>query len=135
MRLDKIGGVPPLVTALIIIAFIVAAGLITWFVIYTTSLASKKAILSVEGGCYVIGNTLYMSIKNIGTLPFNGDLSVTLKGASSTYTGTYTGLALNPGQSKSIQITLDNSPSENSLSGVIEYGDATIKVSVDVIKG
>ena len=131
--MDKIGGVPPLVTALIIIAFIVAAGLITWFVIYTTSLASKKAILSVEGGAYIINNVLYITVKNIGTIPYNGNISVILKGRS-TYTGTASSVSLNPGESTNLQITLSASPTEDSLSGVVQYGDATIKISVDVIR-
>jgi len=134
MKLNKIGGVPPIVTALVVIAFIVAAGLITWFTIFTTSLASKKAILSIEGGIYVIDNTLYLTVKNIGTIAFNGDISVSLKGSSGTYTGTASGVSLNPGQSTNLQITLSNSPTEDSLSGVIQYGDATLKISVDVIK-
>ena len=128
------GGVPPLVTALIVIAFIVAGGIITWFVIYTTTLASKKAILTVEGGAYVIDKTLYLTVKNIGTLPFNGDISVSLKGSSGTYTGTASSVSLNPGESTNLQITLSASPTEDSLSGVIQYGTATVKISVDVIK-
>lgn len=134
MKIKKMGGVPPLVTALIVIAFIVAGGIITWFVIYTTTLASKKAILTVEGGAYVIDKTLYLTVKNIGTLPFNGDISVSLKGSSGTYTGTASSVSLNPGESTNLQITLSASPTEDSLSGVIQYGTATVKISVDVIK-
>ncbi|RLE61107.1 MAG: hypothetical protein DRJ32_01845 [Thermoprotei archaeon] len=132
--MNRRGGVHPVVTALILIGSIISAGLVVWYFIYTTSLATKKAVLEVSGGCYVIDNTLYITVKNIGSIAYSGTISVVLTDGSNKYNGSTT-VSIDPGHSVALQITLSGSPVADTLSGVLQYGDATLKISVDVIKG
>jgi len=75
MRARRRGGVPPIVTVLITISAVVAAGLVAWFLFTTTSSATKQPMLEVTSA-YGAGNTLTITIRNIGTQEVSG-LSVT----------------------------------------------------------
>jgi len=134
MFLNKRGGVPPIVTALVLVAFLISAGLIAWYVIYTTSLATKRALLEVSGGCYIVNNVLYITVKNIGSSRYEGVISITLTDGSNTYTGSVN-ITLLPGQSMPLKITLSGTPTADTLGGVLQYGESTIKIVADVIKG
>ena len=63
------GALPPILTALITIAAIVSAALVTWFMFTTTSSAVKQPVLQVTDAYYLPGPTpsLYMTIRNLGT--------------------------------------------------------------------
>lgn len=61
-------GVPPIVTILILLAFISSAAITAWFVIATTRSASRRCILGVEGVAYLgVNGRLYLSLRNDGT--------------------------------------------------------------------
>ncbi len=68
MRLKKRGGgVPPIVTVITIIAFIAAATLVGWYIMSTTSIATRRPILSIQGTPTIINGKLYLTIRNDGT--------------------------------------------------------------------
>jgi len=70
MTARRRGGVPPIVTVLITISAVVAAGLVAYFLFSTTSGATKQPMLEVTGAyalcsgssCYV-----YVTLRNVGT--------------------------------------------------------------------
>ncbi|MCC6065850.1 MAG: hypothetical protein LM576_07685, partial [Thermofilum sp.] len=71
MRARRRGGIPPIVTVLITISAVVAAGLVAWFLFSTTSSATKQPMLEVTSA-YGAGNTLTITIRNIGTQEVSG---------------------------------------------------------------
>jgi len=73
-----LGGIPPLVTVLITISAVVAAGLVAWFLFTTTSSATKQPMLEVTSAyalCSGTGTatscTVYVTIRNVGTVNVN----------------------------------------------------------------
>ena len=74
MRARRRGGVPPIVTVLITISAVVAAGLVAWFLFSTTSSATKQPMLEVTSAyalCSGTGTTtscyVYITLRNVGT--------------------------------------------------------------------
>jgi len=64
----RAAGVPPIVTIIILMAFIVSAALTAWFITSVTRTASKRCLLNIEGIVYLGTNgRLYLSIRNDGT--------------------------------------------------------------------
>jgi hypothetical protein len=70
----RFGGIPPIVTVLITISAVVAAGLVAWFLFTTTSGATKQPMLEVTGAyalCSSTGTTtsctVYITLRNVGT--------------------------------------------------------------------
>jgi hypothetical protein len=115
MRARRLGGIPPLVTVLITISAIVAAGLVAWFMFTTTSSAVKTPILEVTGA-YAAGNVLRFTVRNVGSVPASG---LTVAAATCTSGGTLTLGAcnpstLNPGQSAVCTITGSTSFADGS---------------------
>jgi hypothetical protein len=69
MRVRRRGGIPPLVTVLITISAIVAAGLVAWFLFTTTSGATKQPMLEVTGAYALCSGTscyVYITLRNVG---------------------------------------------------------------------
>ncbi|MCC6050579.1 MAG: hypothetical protein LM580_07720 [Thermofilum sp.] len=106
MRARRRGGVPPIVTVLITISAVVAAGLVAWFLFTTTNAAVKRPVLEVVSAYYV-GGTLKVTLRNVGAVTAK-DLSVTgvtcASGASSS-SGVSVG-NIDPGQSAVASITV-----------------------------
>jgi hypothetical protein len=71
MRARRRGGVPPIVTVLITISAVVAAGLVAYFLFSTTSSATKQPMLEVTGAYAICPSasscTVYVTIRNVGT--------------------------------------------------------------------
>jgi hypothetical protein len=61
------GALPPILTALITIAALVSAALVSWFIFTTTSSAVRRPILEVTDAYYVSGN-IFLTISNIGAV-------------------------------------------------------------------
>jgi len=107
MAEKRFGGVPPIVTVLITISAVVAAGIAAWFLFTTTSSAVKTPILEVTEAYYV-GNTLFITVKNLGT----SDVTVTFAAASCERSGSavsngtsYLPVTIPRGSSKVIRYT------------------------------
>jgi hypothetical protein len=70
----RFGGIPPIVTVLITISAVVAAGLVAWFMFTTTSGATKQPMLEVTSA-YVSGSgttyTVSFVIRNVGAVQIN----------------------------------------------------------------
>jgi hypothetical protein len=73
MTARRRGGVPPIVTVLITISAVVAAGLVAYFLFSTTSSATKQPMLEVTGAyaiCATSGSTtscaVYITLRNVG---------------------------------------------------------------------
>uniref|UniRef100_A0A7J3X950 DUF4352 domain-containing protein n=1 Tax=Thermofilum pendens TaxID=2269 RepID=A0A7J3X950_THEPE len=66
---------PPIATVLIVIAAVVATGLVAWLLYSTTARAARTPIVSVVGvpTLYASGDStyLYVTLKNDGTAPLN----------------------------------------------------------------
>jgi hypothetical protein len=81
MRARRLGGIPPIVTVLITISAVVAAGLVAWFLFTTTSGATKQPMLEVTGAyalCSSSGScsAVYVTVRNVGAV------DVTITGAA-----------------------------------------------------
>jgi hypothetical protein len=136
MRARRLGGVPPIVTVLITISAVVAAGLVAWFLFTTTSSATKTPILEVTGA-YATGTTLRFTVRNVGSVAASG---LTVAAATCTSGGTLTPGAcnpstLNPGQSAVCTIT-GTSNFQDGSSCTVElshaYGRETLAFRVTV---
>jgi hypothetical protein len=73
MRARRLGGIPPIVTVLITISAVVAAGLVAWFLFTTTSSATKQPMLEVTSAyalCSGTGTTtscaVHVTLRNVG---------------------------------------------------------------------
>ena len=74
MTARRRGGVPPLVTVLITISAVVAAGLVAYFLFSTTSGATKQPMLEVTSAYALCSGTscnVYVTIRNVGTVNVN----------------------------------------------------------------
>jgi len=71
MRARRRGGVPPIVTVLITISAVVAAGLVAWFLFSTTSGATKQPMLEVTSAYAICPSasscTVSITLRNVGT--------------------------------------------------------------------
>jgi hypothetical protein len=74
MTARRRGGVPPIVTVLITISAVVAAGLVAYFLFTTTSGATKQPMLEVTGAYALCSGTgtatscyVYVTLRNVGT--------------------------------------------------------------------
>jgi hypothetical protein len=115
MTARRRGGVPPIVTVLITISAIVAAGLVAWFLFTTTSSAAKTPVLEVTGA-YATGTTLKFTVRNVGSVAAS---SLSIAAATCTSGGTLTlggcnPATLNPGQSTVCTITGSSSFADGS---------------------
>ncbi len=115
MTARRLGGVPPLVTVLITLSAIVAAGLVAWFLFTTTSSAAKTPVLEVTGA-YATGTTLRFTVRNVGSVAAS---NLAVASATCTSGGTLTPgacnpLTLNPGQSAVCTITGSSSFADGS---------------------
>jgi hypothetical protein len=101
MTARRRGGVPPLVTVLITLSAIVAAGLVAWFLFTTTNSAVKTPLLEVTSAyalCSSSGTTtsctVYITLRNVGgtdvTISGNPTLEVTTSSGTTTFSTTWT---------------------------------------------
>jgi len=107
MAEKRFGGVPPIVTALITISAVVAAGLVAWFLFATTSSAVRQPILEVTEA-YAIGTTLRINVRNVGGAKAAGVriLSAVCTSGGPSYTfGSFVPSDIDPGQTASCTIT------------------------------
>jgi hypothetical protein len=72
MTARRRGGIPPIVTVLITISAVVAAGLVAYFLFSTTSSATKQPMLEVTSAYAICPSasscTVYVTIRNVGTV-------------------------------------------------------------------
>jgi hypothetical protein len=70
MTARRRGGIPPIVTVLITISAVVAAGLVAYFLFSTTSSATKQPMLEVTSAYAICPSasscTVYVTIRNVG---------------------------------------------------------------------
>ncbi|RLE75722.1 MAG: hypothetical protein DRZ80_02305 [Thermoprotei archaeon] len=130
------GGVPPIVTVLIVIAFLIGAAIIAWFLVSTTSTASKRPLLVLEPGVYYESSsgTLYFVLRNDGTVAANlNSVSVVIGGVGEV-SASCNPTSLSPGTSAKCSASLGTSPNDGAEGTVhTEYGD--FKFVVDVLQG
>ena len=82
------GALPPIIVALITMAAIVSAALITWFMLVSTRSATNRPILEVTDAYYVSGS-IFLTISNIGAVDVTVDsISITCQnGGTASYSG------------------------------------------------
>jgi copper(I)-binding protein len=70
MTARRLGGIPPIVTVLITISAVVAAGLVAWFLFTTTSSATKQPMLEVTSAYALCPSAsscaVYVTLRNVG---------------------------------------------------------------------
>ena len=69
MRARRLGGIPPIVTVLITISAVVAAGIVAYFLFTTTSSAARTPMLEVTSAyalCSGTGCAVYVTLRNVG---------------------------------------------------------------------
>jgi hypothetical protein len=69
MRARRRGGIPPIVTVLITISAVVAAGLVAYFLFSTTSSATKQSMLEVTSAYAICSGTscaVSITLRNVG---------------------------------------------------------------------
>jgi P pilus assembly chaperone PapD len=134
MRARRRGGVPPIVTVLITISAVVAAGLVAWFLFYTTSGATKQPMLEVTGAyalCSSTGTTtscyVYITLRNMGTanVTLNQVQLDVLGVASSISCGTGSSNIVPPGGSINIRC-----PSAGTTGNVPDGASAALLLTV-----
>jgi len=123
MTARRRGGVPPLVTVLITISAVVAAGLVAWFMFTTTNSAVKRPALEVVSAYYV-GGTLKVTLRNVGAVTAS---SLTVKAVTCT-----------SASQSSLSVSLGNiDPGQNvvasiSISGLKDGDSCTMDVTYSV---
>jgi len=69
MRARRLGGIPPIVTVLITISAVVAAGIVAYFLFTTTSSAARTPMLEVTSAYALCSGTscaVYVTLRNVG---------------------------------------------------------------------
>ena len=129
--MNKKGGVPPIVVVLVIVAFLVSAALVSWYVIATTSSAVKKPLIYAEPGAYVVGSSLYMTLRNDGTKDFSGTITVVLANGA---TGSQT-VSIAKGEAINVVIDLTGGVFTvgESIPGIVRTPDGEQKITVEVL--
>lgn len=139
-KMNRGGGVPPIVTVLIIAAFLIASALVGWFIISTAVIATKQPLLSIGGSPTIIRgtpNTLYLTLRNDGTKDANVK-EVILSDGSTTYTCTITSskLVKSGGGILSLTCTFNgNLVSGKTLDGVVRTDAGEINFRATVLGG
>jgi len=143
MTARRRGGIPPIVTVLITISAVVAAGIVAYFLFSTTSSATKQPMLEVTGA-YAVGTTLTFTIRNVGTqnvqissLAFiscvNPDAPTTPINQASGTNPSCSG-PVQPGQSLSCRVTMASSLKDGaSCTATINTNSGTLDVGFKVI--
>jgi hypothetical protein len=117
MTARRRGGVPPLVTVLITISAVVAAGLVAYFLFSTTSGATRTPMLEVTSAYALCSGTscsaVYVTVRNVGA----ADVTITgaaleVAGLSSTFNSSSNlNIAVPLGGSANLRFTSSSNPS------------------------
>ncbi|MCD6563120.1 MAG: hypothetical protein J7K23_04285 [Thermoproteales archaeon] len=138
--MDNRGGVPPIVTVLIIVSFLISSALVGWFIVSTAIVSTKQALVSVSGSPTItLGspNTLYLTLRNDGTRDASID-EIILSDGSSTYSCSISSSRLirAGGSSLAVTCTFDGSISSGkTLDGVVRTDAGEINFRATVIGG
>ncbi|RLE79318.1 MAG: hypothetical protein DRJ52_08650 [Thermoprotei archaeon] len=112
------GGVPPIVTLLIMVGFLVSTAIIVWFIIWLSQTAKDQVVLQLVDEPVVmnVGGSwhLYISLKNIGSksIPSGTTYRVVLAGLNITGSGTLS-QDFSPGSTITFDITLSGAIPNN----------------------
>jgi hypothetical protein len=140
MRVRRRGGIPPIVTVLITISAVVAAGLVAWFLFTTTSSATKQPMLEVTGAyalCSGTGTTtscyVYITLRNVGAgnVTIN-DAKLDVPGVSGTPATCGTGSSNTVPAGGSISIRC---PSSGTIGNVNDGASAALLLTVQPAGG
>jgi len=132
-NVTKRGGVPPIVVVLVVVAFLISAALVSWYIISIHSKASKQPLIVLEPGVYADGQTVFFTLRNDGTE--TADLTsvyVRVAGAGEALASCEI-TNLQPGQSTRCSATLTSAPTDGS-EGVIRTPYVNLKFIVDVLQ-
>jgi|GEM_PF-4099808 len=129
------GGLPPIVTVLIVLAAVASAGLVTWFMISSTSAAVKQPVLQITEA-YAVGTVLRINVKNVGGATAYG---LTLVSPSCTSGGTLTPGTfvprdLPPGQTATVTITGSSNFADGTQCVVtIQYSTGAVSLTLRAV--
>jgi hypothetical protein len=109
------GSLPPIIIVLVIMAAIVATGLVVWFMISTTKSAVNQPMLEVTDS-YYLSNSIFFTVRNIGSVDVTiSSISVTCQSGGA---GSYaTSTSIPKGASQSLKV---------SMSGTVNDGDLCV---------
>lgn len=118
--MKRIGAVPPMVTALIVAAFMISAVLVGWYVVSVTASASRQVLISVIPMPTVVGDKLYIGLRNDGTVPFEGDVEIILSQGNATVRAAYpSSVEIAPGHSVLLEFSLGTTLQPGKAEGVV----------------
>ena len=123
MTARRRGGIPPIVTVLITISAVVAAGLVAWFLFTTTNAAVKRPALEVVSAYYA-GSMLKVTLRNVGAVTAK-DLSVTAvtcTSASQRFNSPVSVGDIGPGQNAVASISISGLKDGDSCVMDVTYG-------------
>jgi copper(I)-binding protein len=134
MTARRRGGVPPIVTVLITISAVVAAGLVAWFLFTTTSGATKQPMLEVTSAYALCSGTgtatscyVYVTLRNVGTA------DVTLNQAQLDVPGVASSITCGTGSSNTVpaggSINI-RCPNANTIGNVPDGASAALLLTV-----
>lgn len=132
----KSGGVPPIVTILIILSFILASVLVGWFIISTTASATRRGIPVVSQNPVIVkrgGSTiLYITVRNDGTAQLSIRGVVFGNGG-----GGDIGALVPPGESLSLEIGISGGSFEagREYEGVLRTDSGEVRFVATVLRG
>ena len=138
--MDIRGGVPPIVTVLIIVSFLISSAIVGWFIISTAVVSTKQALVSVSGSPTItLGspNTLYLTLRNDGTRDAKVK-EVFLSDGTTTYTCSISSSNIVRAGGESLTLTCTFSGTVSSgktLDGVVRTDAGEINFRATVIGG
>ena len=116
MTARRRGGVPPIVTVLITISAVVAAGLVAYFLFSTTSGATKTPMLEVTSAYALCSGTscsaVHITVRNVGAANVTiTNAALEVAGMSSTtFNSLSPNVAIPPGSSVNLKFTSGSNP-------------------------
>lgn len=132
--MNRRGGFPPIVTVLLFLVVIATAVIVGWWFVRVHSSATNRPLLSLSGGVYIAGNTVYLTLRNDGTAQFSGTVRIVTPYGSGE--GTVT---IDPGDAESLQIPITwdaGAPTANTFEVVIQAeGAGEIKAVAEMVRG
>lgn len=127
------GAVPPIVTILTILAFIIASAAVSWYITAVHTRASRKPLPHLEGGVYFDGSTLYFTVRNDGTVDMDtGSMQIVLPGIQKADV-TCDVDVISPGSSAKCQASISGTVLDGA-EGIVRtpYGD--LRFTVELLK-
>ena len=131
--MGKSRGVAPIVTIIIVLAFIIAGFIVFSWAVGIHLRAVKRPLLKLGSGVYISGNTVFFTLQNDGEVAYNGSVCVVIGGSSTEYC---TSVSIPPGGSRKISISGVALPAgATSVEVLIRTETGELRDTADILRG